>query len=354
MREFKYIGLSVALFCVGCASTGVKNQNQDIQNILDQEVGSVDRDLAERIMAEPRPYRLEKRKKKPKAQAQVQIENEIHQRVWWWIRYYTVRERDLFERALERGENYKPLVSQILKQYQLPGELYYLALIESGFVTQSTSHAEAVGIWQFMKPTAQQYGLLVAHSGGSVRTKVDERLHPIAATHAAAKYLAFLHKKFKTWYLAIAAYNAGQGRISEAIRQGHTHDFWTLAEKGLLPQETIDYIPKFLAAATIGEHSMKFGFHLSTAQAEWPKLAAVQFKKGKVPLTASEIAFVTNLDTVDLLRFNPQLNKLLKSPKGQVLRLWLPQKVASDFIQRSREKGWGQASLHDGLKSFGG
>lgn len=335
-QNFYLTIVGLAWFATGCASS--QKPTAAIRNILDHEVGSMDTELAERIMSEARPYRLAKKSKK--TSSQLKLENEIHQRVWWWIRYYTVRERELFERATARGANFKPLVQQVLKEHQLPSELYYLALIESGFVTHATSHASAVGIWQFMKPTALNYGL-------GVDGAFDERQHPISATHAAAKYLAFLNKKFNSWYLAIAAYNAGQGRISDAIRRGKTNNFWVLAEKGYLPQETMDYIPKFLAAATIGENLKKFGFDTPRSKVEWPRMMAVKFKRGKARLRTSDIAFATELEERDLVRFNPHLPKMLSQAGPQSMRIWLPVSAAKDFIQRTQARGWGKAAALD-------
>jgi membrane-bound lytic murein transglycosylase D len=310
-RNFILGGL-LAYALSGCASTS--SDNHAIGHILDRDVGSIDDSLAARIMAENIPY---------KTKARAEIESEIQRKVWWWVRYYTVLDRERFKRNFLRGENYRPLVQQILTEHQLPPELYYLAMIESGYVTHATSSTAAVGIWQFMRPTALHYGL-------AVQGTLDERRHPIAATHAAARYLNDLHRKFDSWYLAIAAYNAGQGRINKAIRRGKSRNFWQLASRGFIPRETMDYIPKFLAAASIGAHLDEFGFNELEphTSAPWPLVAEVKVKRGT---KLSAIAKKAKLSEKELLRLNPQLREALSCPGVKKIRVWLPRKAADRF-----------------------
>lgn len=296
----------------GCSSP---KQNRDIDRMLDREVGDISDSLAAQIMAQPISY---------KSKARNRVEGEIQKKVQWWIHYYTVRDRERFERNLTRGEKYRPLVQQVLNEHQLPPELFYLALIESGFVEHAKSHASAVGIWQFMIPTARNYGL-------GVHGNVDERRHPIAATHAAARYLNDLHRKFDSWYLAISAYNCGQGRVDKAIRRGKTRDFWKLVDGGFLPKETMDYIPKFLAAASIGDHLQQFGFKelapLPLAQ-QWPEVSSVQIKRG---MKLSMIARQARLTEDELVRLNPQIRQTLKRAPAKQIRIWVPRNAANRF-----------------------
>ena len=316
--NFIFIG-GVALMLTGCASKPTTpTENPAIGEMLQKEVGGLDQTLAARIMAEPAAT---------KSQSRVKVEGEINRKIWWWLRYYTVRERERFQRTIERGESYRPLVQQMLHQYQLPPELFYLALIESSFVTHATSAASAVGIWQFEKATALNYGLRI--------DGYDERQHPIASTQAAARYLTELHREFNSWYLAIAAYNAGQGRIRKAVREGHTSDFWKLAEGGFLPEETMEYIPKFLAAATIGSHLQNFGFEAVHPQHLWPEVEAVDLKPG---MKLSHILRqVTPLSKKELLRLNPHLNYALSSGDAHI-RIWLPRESAIHFAERKSTK----------------
>jgi membrane-bound lytic murein transglycosylase D len=310
-RISKLLLAAVTLVMSACSSA--PPENHEIGLMLTQEVPSLDQSLASRIMAEPVSLHSKSR---------VKVEGEINRRVWWWLRYYTVRDRERFKRILERGETYRPLVQQILRQHQLPTELYYLAMIESGYVTHATSTTSAVGIWQFMRPTALHYGL-------GVDASLDDRRHPIAATQAAAQYLADLHKEFNSWYLAIAAYNCGQGRIRRAIREGHSHDFWFLAERGYLPQETMDYIPKFLAAATVGFHLEEFGFNQYHPLQQWPEVVAVELQPGA---RLSHVAKQANMSEKELLRLNPRLRQALAHPSRHRVKIWMPTKAAEKFV----------------------
>ena len=317
MLKHRFLPLVIGIAALGltaCSSTPPKHENPAISQLLDRDVGELNAALAAKIMAEPHAVHSSTRQK---------VEGEINRRVWWWLRYYSVRDRERFNRVLERGETYRVLVQQILSERQLPTELYYLAMIESGYVNNARSSASAVGIWQFMRPTAINYGLM-EHG-------IDERRHPIAATLAAARYLSDLHRQFNSWYLAIAAYNAGQGRIRQAIREGHTRDFWKLADEGYLPQETMDYIPKFLAAATIGGHLEHFGFQPPIPQQQWPQIAAVDLNPG---MKLSTIARLAALSEKDLLRLNPQLNQQLHYRRR--IRIWVPRDTATRF---SAKKG---------------
>jgi hypothetical protein len=306
----------------GCASSP-KSSNapraKAIGKMLEHEVGDIDQEIVERIVASP----------PPRGKKTTQAELDMHRKVWWWLHYYSVRDRARFIRNLERGERYRPMVQQVLREHHLPPELYYLALIESGFVTSANSTANAIGIWQFMKPTALQYGL-------GVHSHYDERKNPIAATHAAARYLSDLHDQFGSWYLAIAAYNAGQGRIKKAVQRARTTDFWKLVERRMIPQETMDYIPKFLAAATIGQHLDTFGFDIRSNGPQWPELSPVRLsvrdlKKFKSGHRARDLARLAGLPESELLRFNPQLKQKLKVLQSKTITMWLPKESAERF-----------------------
>ena len=307
--------LIAILILSGCASGPKAPQdNPEITQMLEKETGTLDQKLIAKIMAEP---------PKLKTKSQKKVEGEINKRIRWWMHYYSVRDRERFQRILERGESYRGLVQQLLRESKLPSELYYLAMIESGFVNHATSAANAVGIWQFERPTALNYGL-------EVKGAMDERKHPISATVAAAKYLNFLHHKFNSWHLAIAAYNCGQGRINQAIREGGSEDFWALAEGGFLPKETMDYIPKFLAAATIGSHLEQFGFQPIRAMNVWPEVAAVTLKRNA---KVSQVALKAGISREELLRLNPRLISLLTHAKVKKIQAWVPRTSAQKFVE---------------------
>ena len=140
-----------------------------------------------------------------------------------WINFYQTRGRKHFERHLARSSRYIPLMRQILvEEYGLPGDLVYIALIESGFSSRAYSRAAAVGFWQFISATGRRYNLRIDKN-------VDERRDYIRATHAAARYLKDLHEMFGDWYLAFAGYNAGEGKVAKAIKRYGTKDFWRIS-----------------------------------------------------------------------------------------------------------------------------
>ena len=179
-----------------------------------------------------------------------------HPQIQKWIHYYTEgKGRGSFQRFLQRGEKYKGLIEEQLKVSELPRELYYLALIESGFQTKIRSRASAVGIWQFIKGTGKRYGL-------KVNTYVDERQDPTKATKAATRYLSDLYRVYQSWWLAIASYNQGEFGVMRAVMRKDTRDYFQLVKQKAIPRETRNYVPKFIAAWHVGENYQKYGFTL--------------------------------------------------------------------------------------------
>jgi membrane-bound lytic murein transglycosylase D len=138
----------------------------------------------------------------------------------------------------------------------MPQDLIYLAMIESNFNPNAKSRVSAVGLWQFMKGTAKQFGL-------AVNRNVDERRNPARSTDAALTYLSSLHDQLGSWYLAAAAYNSGAGTVRKALKkvtgrtEGTDDDFFRIMHA--LPKETQDYVPKLIAAARVGNDPEKYG-----------------------------------------------------------------------------------------------
>jgi hypothetical protein len=185
------------------------------------------------------------------------LPNIEHPRVNTWIKRFTTTHRGSMAIYLRRKDRYEPMISQKLAARGMPQGLIYLAMIESGFNPSARSPVKATGLWQFMAPTAREYGLKVAG-------RVDERRNPARSTDAALRYLNSLHRRFGSWYLAAAAYNTGQGRVARVLKQvtgktrGTDADYYRIAHR--LPQETRDYVPKMIAAARIGTNPAQYGF----------------------------------------------------------------------------------------------
>lgn len=141
-------------------------------------------------------------------------------------------------RLRKRSAKYFTVIEPVLKRYEIPDELKYLAVVESGFNTTLVSNRGAGGIWQLMPVTARQLGL-------AVNEETDERFHVQKSTVASAKYLKRLYKEFGDWLLVVAAYNSGPGHVSRAIRKTGSRDFWDIQH--LLPAQTRNHVKKFIS-----------------------------------------------------------------------------------------------------------
>lgn len=179
---------------------------------------------------------------------------EINENVEKWIKYFQGRGRPHMERYLARSTRYEALMKKVLRDNKLPEDLFYIALIESGFSSSARSTASAVGYWQFIRGTGRRYKL-------DINKMVDERRDPVLATQAAAEYFKDLYQIFDSWYLSMAAYNVGEGRVLKVVKKYKTRDFWELSRnKRALPAETDNYVPKYIAAKLIAKNPDKYGF----------------------------------------------------------------------------------------------
>jgi membrane-bound lytic murein transglycosylase D len=185
---------------------------------------------------------------------------EINDRVLGFIDYYqNGRGRNSIELGLERAGRYQPMIARILKEEGVPLDLIYLCQAESAFEPRALSRAAAKGMWQFISARGKEYGLRQTWW-------IDERSDPEKSTRAAARHLKDLYQEFGDWYLAMAAYNSGPVRVHRALEKVGADNFWTLADKKVLPKETINYIPNILALTIIGKNPEKYGFSVAPAQ----------------------------------------------------------------------------------------
>jgi len=177
----------------------------------------------------------------------------MNKQVEFYLDTFQNQQKRYFKRWLARSGRYLPYIQEQLAKAGLPRDLAYLAMIESGFNPSAYSHAKAVGLWQFIRGTGRNYGLRIDRW-------VDERRDPEKATRAAIAYLGALYEEFGDWYLAVASYNAGEGKIRKGIKKYNTRNFWELARHKFLRLETKRYVPKLIAAILIAREPEKYGF----------------------------------------------------------------------------------------------
>jgi membrane-bound lytic murein transglycosylase D len=213
----------------------------------------------------------------------------------------------------------------------------YLAAIESGFSPSATSRVSAIGMWQFMGPTAQQFGLRIDEW-------VDERRDPIRATEAALDYLQALHEQFGSWYLAAAAYNAGPGRVARVLK-AHTGDqtqeedlYWEIIED--LPRETRAYVPKMLALILLGQAAQDYGFDVKPAN-------PVEFDRVWVPGRTSLrwVANAVDAPVSKLRELNPHLVRGV-SPPDMLYPVRVPLGTAETVVASSGGR-WRTVAVDD-------
>jgi membrane-bound lytic murein transglycosylase D len=170
-----------------------------------------------------------------------------------WITYFQTRGQKWFREYLERASKYMPFIQKELRRAQLPTDLGYMVMIESGFSANAVSSADAVGPWQFIESTGSRYGL-------SKNWWLDERRDIRKATLAAIRFIQDLYQEFGSWYLVAASYNMGEAGLRRKIQKHKTRDYWTLIKKNALPKETQEYVPKILAAMLISKAPNLYGF----------------------------------------------------------------------------------------------
>ncbi|MDX2056936.1 MAG: transglycosylase SLT domain-containing protein [Gemmatimonadales bacterium] len=228
-----------------------------------------------------------------------------------YLRYFTGPGRDRMSQWLTRGTRYRSLIASGLEREGLPADFGFLPIIESGFSPTAVSRAGAAGIWQFIPETARAYGL-------RVDDWVDERRDPDRATDAAVRHIRDLRRTFGDPLLAAAAYNGGTGRVSRGLARlaDSTRGFFSLAQRGLLAEETRNYVPQFLAAAEIGRNPDRYGFAVDSL--ERPAVDSVRVDRA-IDLTRAERAL--GLDRTTLAGLNPHFFRGVTPPGGSWLRI---------------------------------
>lgn len=227
-----------------------------------------------------------------------------------FINLYTVRKRESVSRMMGMAQLYYPMFEEVLDKYNIPLELKHLAVIESALIPYARSRAGAMGLWQFMYPTGKMYGL-------NVTSYIDQRCDPYKATVAAAEYLKTLYGMFGDWQMVLAAYNAGPGSISKAIRRsGGKKTYWEI--RPYLPVETQGYVPAFIAANYVMNYAAEHNIYPAVPRKTYFEVDTVVVKE---QMTFDQVSQALDVSSEEILYFNPQYRKNLIPSGGNAICL---------------------------------
>jgi membrane-bound lytic murein transglycosylase D len=213
-------------------------------------------------------------------------------------------------------------MKDILKEKNMPEDLVFLPMVESGFNPRAYSSARAAGPWQFIAGTAKRYGLVIDWWR-------DERKDPVKSTVAAADYLKDLYGMFGSWSLALAAYNAGEGRIAKALRRTDSDNLWSLLDTTQIRQETKDYVPRYIAATIIANTPEDYGFRDLSYHEPFEYDEVILY----TPVDLEVIAKCAGTGVDEIRELNPELRRWSTPPNLSEYTLRLPVGTADAFIE---------------------
>ena len=257
---------------------------------------------------------------KIRAQAEAEIKTTksdlplmLNDQVAMFINYFSsTKGRHTLEHGLTRAGRYRDMISETFKQEGVPQDLIYLAMAESGFQPLAVSRASARGMWQFMSGSGVIYGL-------NRNWWVDDRQDPEKSTRAAARYLKELYAQLGDWYLAMAAYNSGAGTVQHAVERTGYADFWELYRRGVLPQETRNYVPIIVAVTIMAKNPAQYGLENVVPDKPVPAdQVTINY-----PVDLRLVAECLDTSESYLQELNPSLLRLT-TPKDQTFTLHLP------------------------------
>ena len=226
-----------------------------------------------------------------------------------YINYFsnTDKGRSFYEQAYPRQGMFENIIKKVFDEYDIPEELKYVSMIESGFNYNAESNTGAVGLWQFMPSTGKIFGLRIDEW-------IDERKDPYKSTLAAAQYFTSLKRKFGTWELVLAGYNSGDLTVKRAIEKYKSKDFWLLS-RYTFPKQTKEFVPQILAVIIISKNLSRYGF------GDLKLNNSIDIEKVVIsPRTRLDyIAELVDLDRALLRKLNPSILKGITPPDGDYL-----------------------------------
>ena len=236
---------------------------------------------------------------------------------------FSTRIRDKFSLWLSRSGQYLDLMKEILRKKDVPEDIVFLSLIESGFNPNAYSIAKAAGPWQFIASTARRYGL-------QITWWKDERKDPVKSTTAAADYLKDLYGMFGSWNLAMAAYNAGEGKIYRAIKKSKADDYWDLLDTKDIRTETKEYVPNFIAANLIANNPEDFGFN----NIEYKEPLSYDEVELDSPVDLEVAAQCAGTELEVIKKLNPELKRWCTPPDVPTYMLKIPVGTKDAFLEK--------------------
>ena len=267
---------------------------------------------------------------------------EFNERVMQEIQYMSTRAHDFTEASLSRKTAFEEMIYAKIDSMGMPRDLIFLSLVESGYKIKAYSRAKAAGLWQFIPSTGKRYGLYQDFW-------MDMRRNPELSTVAAMRYLKRLHDEFGDWLMAMAAYNCGEGCVRRRIRELKEDTLWdstkTISYWDLnLPKETMHYVPRILAAMTIGHYPEHYGMDVEKREpVAFDTVTVVEF----MPL--DQVAKAAGVDTKTIQELNLELNRWCTPPKesGYVMRI--PEGTRDSFLvayEKMDKKSWSRWQYH--------
>jgi len=243
----------------------------------------------------------------------------FNEKVYKCLYFFTQTEKDFFNNLLKRVNLYLPFFEKILADSQIPSDISYLPIIESGYNPLAYSGKHAAGIWQFIASTAANYNLTINYW-------IDERRDPIKSTMAAASYLKKLYSMFNDWHLAIAAYNCGENTLIKALADSYDKNFWNL----MLPNETRNYVPQFISALIIAKKPKCFGYESIKPAIEFDTITV------KECINLIELSQSLNISYEELKQLNPHILHFCTLPDKykKSMILYLPKNKKELFLKQ--------------------